>query len=154
MKAKGKFLAEAISAKEEESKTFTFKDLCITIIFLPFFMLFWLMRTIPSVLLRCVQAVNGIMIFSISCISLGVEKIFYRNAYELSCEQKKKAHTMATILLSVILMVLLVCLMGWLWGILAYIFLNNLIKTGERVYKYRNINKDDFANGENDTEND
>lgn len=154
MKAKGKFLAEAIRAKEEESKTFTFKNLCITIIFLPFFMLFWIVRVIPSVLLRCVQTVNAIMIFSISCISLGVEKIFYRKVCGLSWEQKEKAHTMATVLFSAILLSFLVCLMGWLWGILAYIFLNNLVKTEERVYKYKQIKKEDFANCENNTEKD
>ena len=133
-KNRGRLLDESVRAKKEEVETLTPVKVLLALLYLPFYVTFGLIRSIPSILFWLCQCIKFVLIVAMCGAASGLEKLFCGKAEEFSWEQRKTARVIATALLSIAIFVLFIYVWGWLWGILAYIFFNSLIRIGSMLH--------------------
>ena len=134
---KDQLLKKVIRAKKEEQETLTPLKVLLALLYLPFYVTFGLIRSIPSILFWLCQGIKFVLIAAMCGAALGLEKLFSDKAGEISWEQRRTARVIATALLSTAIFVLFIYVWGWLWGILACIFFNSLIRTGSMLHRSR-----------------
>ena len=152
---RGRLLEESIRAKKEEQETLTPVNVLLALLYLPFYVTFGLICSIPSILFWLCQCIKFILIAAMCGTASGLEKVFYGKAGEISWEQRKTARIIATALLNSAIFVLFIYVWGWLWGILAYIFCNSLIRTGSMLHRssyLRKMREQETASKEEDPE--
>ena len=113
---RGRLLEESIRAKKEEQETLTPVNVLLALLYLPFYVTFGLIRSIPSILFWLCQGIRFVLIAALCGAALGLEKLFSGKAGEISWEQRRTARVIATALLSTAIFVLSVYVWGWLWG--------------------------------------
>lgn len=126
---------------KEEQETLTPLKVLLALLYLPFYVTFGLIRSIPNILFWLCQGIKFVLIAAMCGIALGVEKICFGKTGEVSWEQRKEARVIATALLSIAIFALFICHWGWLWGTLAFIFFNSLVKTGAMLHRSRYMKK-------------
>ena len=151
---KDQLLKKVIRAKKEEQETLTPLKVLLALLYLPFYVTFGLIRSIPSILFWLCQCIKIVLIVAMCGAALGLEKLFYGKAGEISWEQRKTARVIATALLSIAIFVLFIYAWGWLWGILACIFFNSLVRTGAMLHRssYLRKMKEQEADSQEDSE--
>ena len=140
-KNRGRLLEESVRAKKEELETFTPVKVLLALLYLPFYVTFGLIRSIPSILFWLCQCIKFVLIVAMCGAASGLEKLFCGKAEEFSWEQRKTARVIATALLSIAIFVLFIYAWGWLWGILACIFFNSLVRTGAMLHRSSYLRK-------------
>ena len=154
-KNRGRLLDESVRAKKEEVETLTPVKVLLELLYLPFYVTFGLIRSIPSILFWLCQCIKFVLIVAMCGAASGLEKLFCGKAEEFSWKQRKTARVIATALLSIAIFVLFIYVWGWLWGILAYIFCNSLIRTGSMLHRssyLRKMREQETASKEEDPE--
>ena len=151
---RGRLLDESIRAKKEELETLTPLKVLLAILYLPFYVTFGLVRSIPSILFWLCQSIKFVLIVAMCGAALGLEKLFYGKTGEISWEQRKITRVIATALLSIAIFALFIYVWGWLWGILACIFFNSLVRTGAMLNRsnYLKKMKEQEADSQEDSE--
>ena len=138
---KDQHLKKLIRAKKEEQETLTPLKVLLALLYLPFYVTFGLIRSIPSILFWLCQCIKFILIAAMCGAVSGLEKVFYGKAGEISWEQRKTARIIATALLNAAIFVLFIYVWGWLWGMLACIFFNSLVQTGAMLHRSSYLRK-------------
>ena len=121
-KNRGRLLDESVRAKKEKLETLTPLKVLLAILYLPFYMVFGLIRSIPSILFWFCQCIKFVLVIAMCGAASGLEKLFYGKTGEVSWEQRKTARVIAAALLSIAIFALFIYVWGWLWGILPTFF--------------------------------
>ena len=154
-KNRGRLLDESVRAKKEELETLSPLKVLLAILYLPFYVAFGLIRSIPRILFWLCQCIRFVLIAAMCGAVSGLEKVFYGKAGAISWEQRKTARIIATALLNTAIFVLFIYVWGWLWGIQACIFFNSLIRTGSMLHRsscLRKMREQETASKEEDPE--
>ncbi|WP_165177796.1 hypothetical protein [Desulfovibrio sp. ZJ369] len=138
---KGRLLEESIRAKKEELETLTPLKILLVLVYLPFYVTFGLIRTIPSILFWLCQCIKFATIVVMCGMALSLEKLFFAKTGEISWAQRRTARTIATVILNVTIFALFVYVWGWLWGMLAFLFFDSLVRTGAMLHQSRYLRK-------------
>ncbi len=136
---RGRLLEESMRAKKEERGTITLIEIPLLLLYFPFYIMSGLIRSIPGTLFWLWRSINFILTAGLCGMVLGLNRLFCGTGKELSRRQGKAILFIAAVILSAVILVFFIYMFGWLWGTLACLVFNSLVKTGAMLHQRKTL---------------